>query len=164
MNEEYPLTQSEYAKIVGISKEGLRSRRRSGKLEGEYVLKDNQYFFKRVGPNLKRTTPKKHTKPRRRGVHLSGGQTKYTSNALRLHNEAKMLARLQRNLDQETLDLLPDAIERAKKAKEQRITATRKSVSEPKRIYSFGMYNPKYATPKWKSLEEKKTERKFAYY
>jgi hypothetical protein len=49
MNTEYPLTQSEYAKIVGISKEGLRSRRRSGKLEGQYVLKDNQYFTR--GPS-----------------------------------------------------------------------------------------------------------------
>ena len=164
MNAEYPLTQSEYAKVVGISKEGLRSRRRSGKLEGQYVLKDNQYFYARPRPNQKKTTPKNHTKPRRRGVHLSGGQTKYTSRALQQHNEIKMLARLQRNIDKETLDLLPDAIERAKKAKEERITATRKSVNQPTRIYSQGVYNPKYAAPKWKPLKEKKTVRQPSYY
>tara|TARA_R100000700_G_C3173139_1_gene147646 strand:- start:2204 stop:2698 length:495 start_codon:yes stop_codon:yes gene_type:complete len=164
MDNEYPLTQSEYAKIVGISKEGLRSRRRTGKLEGQYILKDNQYFYARPRPNLKKTTPKNHTKPRRRGVHLSGGKTNYRSRALQQHNEVKMLARLQRNVDPETLDLLPNALEIAKKEKEERITATRQSMNKPSRVYSYGVYNPKFATPKWVSLDKKKTVRRPSYY
>ena len=164
MDNEYPLTQSEYAKIVGISKEGLRSRRRTGKLEGQYILKDNQYFYARPRPNLNKTTPKNHTKPRRRGVHLSGGKTNYTSRALQQANEAKMLVRLQRNLDQETLELIPAAIEHAKTAKQERVAATRASLNEPKRVYSYGVYNTKFATPKWSSLDKKKTVRRPAYY
>ena len=48
MNEDYPFTSLEYAKMLGISKECLRGRRRAGKLEGEYITKGNQYYFKRV--------------------------------------------------------------------------------------------------------------------
>ena len=42
MQPEFIFTEAEYAKIVGISKEGVRSRRRDGKLEGEYIQKDNR--------------------------------------------------------------------------------------------------------------------------
>ena len=78
MQPDYIFTEAEYAKIIGISKEGLRSRRRDGKMEGQYVLKDNRYLYKRMRPNQGPTVHKNaeaHTNQvQRRGIttmHLS---------------------------------------------------------------------------------------------
>tara|TARA_R100000781_G_scaffold6174_1_gene6541 strand:- start:159 stop:662 length:504 start_codon:yes stop_codon:yes gene_type:complete len=156
MSDEYPLTQHEYAKILGITKEALRSRRRAGKLEGQYILKSNQYFYKRLRPNQHKTMPKNHTRTRRRGVHLNGGKTKYTSTALKQHNEAKMLAKLKYKVDDETLEFLAAGIEEAKKKKEERIRETQRSMTNirPTKNYGSGIYHTKHAYPQWRPLED----------
>jgi len=55
MVNEYILTSSEFAKLVDISTESLRSRRRRGMYEGQYLLRNKSYLWKRprhtkVGP------------------------------------------------------------------------------------------------------------------
>ena len=85
MNKEYIFSEKEYAALIGISKEALRSRRREGKLKGEYIQKeDKRYFYCRP-----EKTEKKETKFKRRGVHKSGGQTNYPNEAFKKHNEKK---------------------------------------------------------------------------
>ena len=98
----------------------MRGRRRSGKLEGEYTVKDNCYFYKRVRPDQLLSTPKNPPqRVRRRGAHSHGQAVHYPNNAFRQHNEAKMLAKLKSNVDQETLDLIPEAVEIAKQKKQE---------------------------------------------
>ena len=131
MDKDYPLTQLEYAKILGISKEALRSRRRLGKLDGQFVVKSNQYFYARPRQkHVNNHTKKPRLRNRRRGVHKTGQQTNYTSNALRQHNEMKMLAKIQYNADQETLDLLPEALNTARELKKPRL----QEAQQPNRV------------------------------
>ena len=169
MQEEYPYTQLEYAKILGLSKSGLISRRKAGKLEGEYILKDNQYFFKRLRPNQVNHTPKTYSKQRRRGVHLNGEKTKYTSWQFKQHNEMKMLAKLKHSVDDETLALLPEALIKAKELKQERIDKTRSDASRsninrtPTKNYGSGIYDPRTVPPIYTSLKPK-TKKKFTYY
>ena len=153
MTDDYPLTQLEYAKILGLSKEALRSRRRAGKLEGLYKVIDDKYFYKRVRPHQVKTIPDKPPKrPRRRGVHYSDTPTVYKSAALQQHNEAKMLAKLQYNADKETLDLLPEALNVAREMKAKRIreatfAPTKKGKSNIYKMYGWGIYHTKNAPP-----------------
>ena len=164
MQSDYIFTEAEYAKIIGLSKEGVRSRRRDGKLEGQYIQKDNRYLYKRVRPNQGPTVHKNRT--RRRGAHNNGPRSnlKYPNLAFQQHNEAKMLAKLKSNVDQETLDLIPEAVEIAKQKKQDRIRETIKSVNTPVRKYSDGIYNSKFANPVWRPLHAKRVERFNKYY
>ena len=168
MSNDYPFTQSEYAKILGISKEALRSRRRAGKLEDEYILKSNCYFYKRAGPNHDKTTPNKPpVRQRRRGVHAAGLPTKYKSNALKQHNEMKMLAKLKFNVDDEIQNMLPEAINHVIELKKERL----KDAAQPKRIenknfrnYGTGLINCKHARPQYKPLGISNAEPKIKSY
>ena len=166
MQPEFIFTEAEYAKIVGISKEGVRSRRRDGKLEGEYIQKDNRYFYARPRVNPGPTVHKHRTRRViRRGAHKSGAETQYPNNAFKQHNELKMLAKLKTSVDPETLDLLPEAVEIAKQKKQDRIRETIKATNKPVRKYSDGIYNPRYVTPTWRSLSDVKRAKKgFSYY
>ena len=98
MQDEFPFTALEYAKMLGISKECLRGRRRSGKLEGEYTVKDNCYFYNGASRSI--STPKNPPQRVRRGAHNTGPRSslKYPNNAFRQHNEAKMMAKLKYNI------------------------------------------------------------------
>ena len=170
MQDEFPFTALEYSKMLGISKECLRGRRRSGKLEGEYTVKDNCYFYKRVRPDQLLSTPKNPPKRvRRRGAHNHGQTVHYPNNAFRQHNEAKMLAKLKHNIDDETLSLLPEAIQKAKEAKAERIREVKASVPAPRKTntknYCSGLYTPGTRTPNWKPLDAPVApKREFKYY
>ena len=83
MEAEYPLTELEYATILGLSKEGVRSRRRQGKLDGKFIQKGKQYFYERVRPNQVKTAPKNRTRERRRGAHKSLSPVRYPNTAFR---------------------------------------------------------------------------------
>ena len=170
MQDEFPFTALEYSKMLGISKECLRGRRRSGKLEGEYTVKDNCYFYKRVRPDQLLSTPKNPPqRVRRRGAHSHGQAVHYPNNAFRNHNEAKMLAKLKHNIDDETLSLLPEAIQKAKEAKAERIREVKASVPAPRKTntknYCSGLYTPGTRTPNWKPLDAPVApKREFKYY
>jgi len=165
MQSDYLFTEAEYAKIIGLSKEGVRSRRRDGKLEGQYIQKDSRYLYARPRPNQGPAVHENRTRNRRRGAHKSLSDVRYPNTAFQQHNELKMLAKLKASVDPETLDLIPEAVEIAKKKKQDRIRETLESVNKPSRTtYSSGLYNPKYITPTWRPLGVKKVEKKFNYY
>ena len=165
METDYLFTEAEYAKIIGLSKEGVRSRRRDGKLEGQYIQKDSRYLYARPRVNPGSAVHENRTRTIRRGAHKSGAETKYPNNAFKQHNELKMLAKLKASVDDETLALIPEAVEIAKKKKQERVRETLESVKKPSKTkYSSGLYNPKYITPTWRPLGVKKVEKKFNYY
>jgi hypothetical protein len=93
MNKEYIFSEKEYAALIGLTKEGVRTRRRSGKLDGQFIKKeDKQYFYCRP-----ERTEKKETQFRRRGVHKDGGQTNYPNEAFKKHNEKKNIIKATRS-------------------------------------------------------------------
>ena len=170
MQDEFIFTALEYAKMHGISKDCLRKRRKAGKLEGEYTVKDNCYFYKRPRPNQERSTPKiPPQRVRRRGAHLANAGVRYPNTAFRNHNEAKMLAKIKYNIDDETLSLLPEAIQKAKEAKAERIKEARSAVPVQRKVnsknYGSGIYTVGTRTPVWKSLDAPVAPRhKYKYY
>jgi hypothetical protein len=117
----FDLSRTEYASLLGISPNAVRMRLRHGKLEGEYIFENGRYNFRapqreRVyqghdHPNM--TTPKRKIN---RGNHY---RANYPNEAFRKHNEAKMLAKLKHNVDEDIQALLPDAIEIAKSKKRE---------------------------------------------
>ena len=117
----FDLNRTEYAELLNISPNAVRMRLRHGKLEGEYIFENGKYLFRapqRERANQGITTGQKTTlkKIYRRGNHFKGN---YPNEAFRKHNEAKMLAKLKHNVDEEIQDLLPDALELAKKKKQE---------------------------------------------
>ena len=166
LQDEFPFTALEYSKMLGISKECLRGRRRSGKLEGEYTVKDNCYFYKRVRPDQLLASPKNPPQSvRRRGAHSHGQAVHYPNNAFRQHNEAKMMAKLKYNIDDETLSLLPEAISKAKEAKAERIKEAYKPYTGHRtNNYGSVIYACGSRGSVWKSLEPKKGDKGPKYY
>lgn len=172
MNEDYPYTQLEYAKLLGLSKSGLISRRKAGKLDGEFIVKDNQYFYRRLRPGQVNHTPKKHSKRiRRRGVHAAGDKLNYRNVGLQQHNEMKMLLKLQKRIDPKLIDVVPQALALylEQKKTEARSDASRSMKPEARssgtrsRNYGSGIYDPRTVAPSYRSLKPK-VEKKFSYY
>jgi len=172
MNEDYPFTSLEYAKMLGISKECLRGRRRAGKLEGEYITKDNNYYWKRVRPCQLLSTPKNPPKRiRRRGVSYTGETLNYRNHGLQNHNEMKMLLKLQKKVDPKLLAVVPEALalylekkktEAQSKARDP-IRTNHGARSGRTKNYGSGIYDPRTVPPVYTSLKPK-TKKKFTYY
>ena len=163
--KDYKFTLSQYAKLLGVSKDCVRSRRRSGKLEGLYIFENGCYLYAEDRPNNNKTTPKKPGPKRRRGVHKSGGKTNYKSSAFEKHNALKMVVAARAKLDDETLALVPRAIEEAKKIRSSEILAARKPNKEKQfKHYGSGIINAKTATPNWKEFTVSTKKKSFNYY
>lgn len=171
METEFKYKSGQYAEMLGITKEALRSRRRRGELETEYIIQNGITLWRKPasnhgkkpgGQSCSNPTPRSNIK--RRGVHVSGQKTNYPNYAMQQHNELKMLAKLQRNVDPELQELLPEAIEQAKRIKEQRQQELQRELIN-KRPKSYGrMYNPKLSTPTWDEFEPKPQPKKYRYY
>jgi hypothetical protein len=104
---------------------------------------------------------------RRRGVHKNGEATKYTSAALQRKNELRMLLKLQRNVDKETLDLFPAALDQARKMKEEAksmVNEHRYTDKKQFKNYGSGIHNCKHSTPQYRPLNKPKKEKQFSYY
>ena len=94
-------------------------------------------------------------RPRRRGVHESGIETKYPNYAFHQHNEIKMLARLKGKLSEEVInEITPATIKIAQdkvlQDKQRRLMESYKPIKN----YGSGIYNAKAATPKYKAIGE----------
>jgi hypothetical protein len=183
MEKEFKYKSGEYAKILGITKEALRSRRRRGEVENEYIIQNgitlwrepaSNHAYKPHGPktsgrgpsacNRSSITHKSVVRVKRIGVHAAGIPTKYPNQAFKQHNEIKMLAKLQRNVDSELQELLPEGIEQAKKIKQQRQQELQRELIN-KRPKSYGrIYNPKLSNPTWDEFEPKPQPKKYKYY
>ena len=152
----FDLSRTEYAELLGISPNAVRMRLRHGKLEGEYIFENGRYNFRApqrervyIGqdhPNL--TTTKRKIN---RGNHYKAN---YPNEAFRKHNEAKMLAKLKHNVDEDIQALLPDAIEIAKGKKREMLEAAAGQDPRSKNQSSFntrGIYhvgsNKGYGSP-----------------
>ena len=171
METEFKYKSGQYAEMLGITKEALRSRRRRGELETEYIIQNGITLWRKPASNHGKkpggqscSNPVPRSKIKRRGVHVSGQKTNYPNYAMQQHNELKMLAKLQRNVDPELQELLPEAIEQAKRIKEQRQQELQRELIN-KRPKSYGrMYNPKLSTPTWDEFEPKPQPKKYRYY
>ena len=123
MENKFILTSQEFATLLGISTESLRSRRRRGQYSDLYILKNKNYLWKRPAPkhrsggrdylvrdavrlsaNASSTTDKSRLllAARRRnknsGKHKHGQRTNYPNKAFELANEFKMIAKAQRKI------------------------------------------------------------------
>lgn len=129
MDQIFRLTSHEYSKMLGISTEALRSRRRRGQEDGNFKKFGKVFWWKapsRDRPivvdqrsNNRSTSPLAPRK-RRRGVLLSGEQTNYHNarNGWQLeeHNLVKHLAKIRGEHGDEVIDkITPKVIEVAKK-------------------------------------------------
>ena len=123
MSDEFIFTELEYSKMLGITKEGVRSRRRAGKLEGEFTVKDNRIFYKRVRPNNGKTADKNRStstasRSRRRGVMTTGEPYKYgNKHSLQKNNDYKALNRIKGTLSHEELTEVNDELVKLAKDK-----------------------------------------------
>jgi hypothetical protein len=180
MDNEFKYTSGQYAKMLGISKEALRSRRRRRELESEYIIKNNICLYRepasnhskkppgqsslRLAPNSSFRASRLEVRQRRRGSHGTSDE-KYGKNyAFKKHNDLKMLAKLQRNVDPELQELLPEAIEQAKRIKEQKQKELQRELMNQRSKFYGAIYNPKFATPTWSEFKEKPKPRKYKYY
>ena len=182
MKTEFKYKSGQYAKKLGISKEALRSRRRRGELENEYIVQNNITLWREPASKASKNHPAKSfsipdtsslslaasgvVRVKRVGVHGSGIATKYPNQAMQQHNELKMLAKLQRNLDPEIQELLPEGIEQAKRIREQRQQQMQKQLQQPVKHYGgmlCGIQHPlKRNSSEWKTVleEDRKIQEK----
>ena len=92
-------------------------------------------------------------------MHAAGIPTKYPNQAFKQHNELKMLAKLQKNVDRELQELLPEGIEQAKRIRDQRQQQLQKQLQQPVKHYGgmlYGIKHPlKINSSEWKTVLEK---------
>lgn len=115
MDEKFKYTSGQYAKLLGISKEALRSRRRRRELEGEYIIKNNVCLYREPAslhnkkPGGHRSSPlttRSVVRQRRRGNHGSRLE-KYGNNfAFKNYNELKQLRAIDKKYSEEEKQLL----------------------------------------------------------
>tara|TARA_B110000259_G_scaffold111679_1_gene127569 strand:- start:231 stop:773 length:543 start_codon:yes stop_codon:yes gene_type:complete len=166
MSNEFIYKSGEYAKILGIPKETLRSRRRTGKLEGEYIFQNGITLYRKPTSKARSTPPgqRSSVRAKRIGIHGTGNENYGKNYHFKQHNELKMLAKLQRNVDSEIQELLPEAIEQAKRIKEQRQQQMQKQLMQPVRKYGQMLRGVQYTSPKnsssWNTVfeEDRKIE------
>jgi len=145
MDLKYKFNAKEYATLNGISPSALRKRRLSGKLDGQYIKKDSNYFY--CTPDTDRpikdefTVHVSRSKPRRRNVH--GSSTLYhkarNGHQLKLANDIKQLARINRRLSEEQIaEITDDIFEVAKQRRQERVRAQHKLFEEKINTKNYG--------------------------
>ena len=145
MDLKYKFNAKEYATLNGISPSALRKRRLSGKLEGQYIKKDTNYFY--CTPKTDRPMKDEFTvhgsrlKTRRRNVH--GSRTMYNKarngHQLKLANDIKQLARINRRLSEEQIaEITDDIFEVAKQRRQERVRAQHKLFEEKINTKNYG--------------------------
>jgi len=137
MDLKFRFNAKEYATLEGITASALRKRRLSGKLEGQFVKKKSQYFYCAplgVGPNKgKFTISSSRSKTRRRQVPVSCTRYHNARNGhqLKLANDIKQLARINRRLSEEQIaEITDDIFEVAKQRRMERVRAKHKLFEE----------------------------------
>ena len=173
MENDFILTSTEFAKIIGVSTESLRSRRRRGLYQDQYVLKNKSYRWKRPRQNQVNVTAEKFRDPsasmpaasttkhgtrnKNNGNHKRGAKTRYPNKAFELANEFKMVLKSQRKIAAAAAEeITPELIQLAEEKHREKLLKK----CEPVRIrrYSSGIFNCKYAQPQWKEFKEEPEE------
>ena len=145
MDLKYKFNANEYAALLQISASALRKRRLSGKLDGQYIKKDSNYFY--CTPESDRpikdefTMQGSRSKPRRRNVH--GSSTMYhkarNGHQLKLANDIKQLARINRRLSEEQIaEITDDIFEVAKQRRMERVREQNKLFEDNLNTKKYG--------------------------
>ena len=151
MEKDFILTSDEFSKLLGISKESLRSRRRRGLYKGMYIRKGFAFLWKKPRPlhvhgpqvrdelglsahasstkNIGRLPLAKRKRNKNSGSHKQelrkldrGTGTKYPNAAFEIHNEIKMVAKAQRKINAaEANEIVPEVIALAKERHRKKI-------------------------------------------
>ena len=139
LDKEFFLTLGQYAKKIGKSKGSVIQLMRRGKLNNEYIIRNDWYYFR--DPSTKRAfketvngpiyTPKKKYN---RGNHLNAH---YPNLAFQQHNELKMLAALQRKVDPKKATKIPEAIERIEEEERRKKTKQYPNLCTNKKLWWF---------------------------
>ena len=173
MENEFILTSTEFARIIDVSTESLRSRRRRGLYQDQYVLKNKSYRWKRPRQNQVGATGKKvrdsralllaasgtkqGTRNKNNGNHKRGAKTKYPNKAFELANEFKMVLKSQRKISAAAAEeITPELIQLAEEKHREKLLKK----CEPVKIrrYTNGIFNCRYAQPRWKEFKEESEE------
>ena len=165
MENKFILTSQEFATLLGISTESLRSRRRRGQYSDLYILKNKNYLWKRPAPkhrsggreqkvfdavrlsaNASSTTDKSRLllAARRRnknsGRHKHGQRTNYPNKAFELANEFKMIAKAQRKISAAgATEITEDVIRIAEERHREKLLEKTKPIKTIN--YSSGIYD-----------------------
>ena len=164
IDEEFYLTRGEYAKRLAKSKGSVIQSMRRGGLKDEYIFKNNQYFFR--PPKAKRDSKGKYidTKYTRKKTYNRGNHfnAHYPNPKMKLHNELKMLAKLKGTTDTEILDLLPEALERARQEKFSQ--KQKQLIPESTKNYGGFITNEQLNRDKFNPTNKGKSPKKKTYY
>ena len=167
MENEFIITSTEFAKLIGISNESLRSRRRRGMYHDQYVLKNKSYAWKRPRPNkvggplvrgrnvrdanrlsahtsstnsISHLSLAKSKRNKNSGNHKHGQRTYYPNKAFELANEFKMIAKAQRKISAAgASEITEDVIRIAEQKHREKLLAA----TQPIKIknYTSGIYD-----------------------
>jgi len=165
MENEFVLSSTEFAALLGISTESLRSRRRRGMYRDQYVLKNKSYLWKKPAPKHRsgsrgRNVPDavrlsaqasntnsishlslaKSKRNKNSGNHKHGQRTYYPNKAFELANEFKMIAKAQRKISAAgASEITEDVIRIAEQKHREKLLAA----TQPIKIknYTSGIYD-----------------------
>jgi hypothetical protein len=144
----FKLTRSEFSKKLGIPTDTLKKRMKRGHYKDQFIFENGKYLFSgdvRDGPKLVNNKPMSPgtKRVRNRGNHFDSKNPNYKPQFQKT-NEIRMLAKLKHRVDQETQEILPEAIEIAKQQKRERL---RRELETPlKKPYTTGIYNASYGS------------------
>ena len=168
--DNFKLTASEYAKILGITTSAVRKKRLAGKLEGEYLQKDSKYFYRSPGksrPNKVEVTPynykqftvgdrrsvfrpKKHPSYyyRKKNRDVPYDETRYENApngaALQLTNDLRQKARIDAKLKASELEYITDdlVLEVKRKIAKEKADKVKRMQEAQRSSLSPVRYNP----------------------
>ena len=147
MDLKYKFNAKEYATLNGISASALRKRRLAGKLDGQYIKKGSEYFYAAPAgdrPNKGQFTVQvSRSKHRRRNVH--GSMTMYhnarNGHQLKLANDIKQLARINRRLSEEQIaEITDDIFEVAKQRRLDRLKKANQLAEQDIKKNTYGRF------------------------
>ena len=140
------ISTPEYALMLGVSTEALRSRRRRGELKDQYRFDGKNYWWQGLRPDTVRKVrnnrpvirePRSNIKrKRRRGVHIKGDETNYPNYAFQQTNEIRLLNRLKTNLPESVInEINPELIKLAQESLKKKREQMEKDLWTPPRTY-----------------------------
>tara|TARA_R110002051_G_scaffold49425_1_gene96493 strand:+ start:98 stop:691 length:594 start_codon:yes stop_codon:yes gene_type:complete len=133
--EDFILTSTEFSKLINISTESLRSRRRRGMYADQYVLKNKSYWWKKPRPkqvamtafdrcSVSRDSRSQLHGPRNKnsGNHKLGVVKNYPNKAFEIHNEIRMLAKAKKKISAAGAEeITEDVIEIARQKHQEKL-------------------------------------------
>jgi hypothetical protein len=160
MDLKFKFNANEFAKLNGITPSALRKRRLSGKLEGQYVEKNGKYFYshQEIDRPIKDSFTQHNSRSKIRRRNVPDSQTNYhkarNGHQLKLTNDLRQLARINRSLNEEQIaEITDDIFEVAKQRRLERIRKLNAKHEKSVRKKNYGGF----INPNFKCLKDFKT-------